>query len=156
MKVIGLGVKRLMEFDKNKIDQKLVFMDTCLNKLRKLKSINKDEFVEDFTKVDSAKYLLQVGIEAMLDISSHLIARNRLGKPKDNKDHFQILADNGVIDIKDVLVYFNMAKFRNRIVHMYFNISDEMIYDIVQNNIVDFERFIASIVNTLGKSTDDL
>ncbi|MBK1809531.1 DUF86 domain-containing protein [Clostridium sp. YIM B02505] len=145
-----------MEFDKNKIDQKLVFMDTCLNKLRKLKSINKDEFVEDFTKVDSAKYLLQVGIEAMLDISSHLIARNRLGKPKDNKDHFQILADNGVIDIKDVLVYFNMAKFRNRIVHMYFNISDEMIYDIVQNNIVDFERFIASIVNTLGKSTDDL
>jgi uncharacterized protein YutE (UPF0331/DUF86 family) len=49
-----------------------------------------------------------------------------------------------------------MAKFRNRIVHMYFNISDEMIYDIVQNNIVDFERFIASIVNTLRKSADDL
>ncbi|WP_238475836.1 type VII toxin-antitoxin system HepT family RNase toxin [Clostridium manihotivorum] len=92
----------------------------------------------------------------MLDVSSHLIARNRWGKPKDNKEHFQILADNGIIDDNDVLVYFNMAKFRNRIVHMYFNISDEMIYDIVQNNIVDFERFISSIVNTLGKSTDDL
>ncbi|GFZ30118.1 hypothetical protein CSC2_06440 [Clostridium zeae] len=145
-----------MEFDKNKIDQKLVFMNTCLNKLRKLQSINKDEFIDDFTKVDSAKYLLQVSIEAMLDISSHLIARNRWGKPKDNKDHFQILADNGVIDIKDVAVYFNMAKFRNRIVHMYFNISDEMIYDIVQNNIVDFERFIGCIANTLGNSTADL
>ncbi|HBJ1646276.1 DUF86 domain-containing protein [Clostridium botulinum] len=138
-----------MEFDKNKIDQKLLFMDTCLNKLKKLRTLDKNIFIDDFTKVDSAKYLLQVSIEAMLDISSHLIARNRWGRPKDNKEHFQMLFDNGIIDEKDVLIYFNMAKFRNRIVHMYFNISDEMIYDIVQNNIDDFERFIANIAKVI-------
>lgn len=65
----------IVEFDKNKIDQKLLFMGTCLNKLKKLRTIDKDEFIDDFTKVDSAKYLLQVSREAMLDISSHLIAR---------------------------------------------------------------------------------
>ena len=93
-----------MEFDKNKIDQKLLFMDTCLKKLKKLRAFDKDAFINDFTKVDSAKYLLQVSIEAMLDISSHLIARNRWGKPKDNKEHFQILFDNGIIDNKlDIL-----------------------------------------------------
>ena len=48
-----------MEFDKNKIDQKLLFMDTCLNKLKKLRTFDKDVFIDDFTKVDSAKYLLQ-------------------------------------------------------------------------------------------------
>lgn len=138
-----------MEFDKNKIDQKLLFMNTCLNKLRKLRTFDKDTFIDDFTKVDSAKYLLQVSIEGMLDIASHLIARNRWGKPKDNKEHFQILSDNRIIDSKDVTVYFNMARFRNRIVHMYFNISDEMIYDIVQNNLDDFERFIGNIVRVL-------
>lgn len=138
-----------MEFDKNKIDQKLLFMNTCLNKLRKLRIFDKNTFIDDFTKVDSAKYLLQVSIEGMLDIASHLIARNRLGKPKDNKEHFQILSDNGIIDSKDVTVYFNMARFRNRIVHMYFNISDEMIYDIVQNNLDDFERFIGNIVRVI-------
>ena len=115
-----------MEFDKNKIDQKLLFMDTCLNKLKKLRAFDKDVFLDDFTKVDSAKYLLQV-----------------------SKEHFQILFDNGIIDNKDVSIYFNMAKFRNRIVHMYFNISDEMIYDIVQNNINDFERFIANIARVI-------
>ncbi|NFT93772.1 DUF86 domain-containing protein [Clostridium botulinum] len=138
-----------MEFDKNKIDQKLLFMDTCLNKLKKLRTLDKNIFIDDFTKVDSAKYLLQVSIEAMLDISSHLIARNRWGRPKENKEHFQILFDNKIIDEKDVLIYFNMAKFRNRIVHMYFNISDEMIYDIVQNNIDDFERFIGNIARVI-------
>lgn len=79
-----------MKFDKNKIDQKLLFIDTCLNKLKKLRAFDKDVFIDDFTKIDSAKYLLQVSIEAMLDISSHLIARNRWGKPKDNKEHFKI------------------------------------------------------------------
>lgn len=138
-----------MEFDRNKIDEKLLFMTTCLNKLKKLKQIEKDTFIDDFTKVDSSKYLLQVSIEAMLDISSHLIARNRWGKPKDNKEHFQLLCDNGIIDSKDVVIYFNMAKFRNRIVHMYFNISDEMIYDIVQNNLDDFERFIGNIARVI-------
>jgi hypothetical protein len=28
-----------MEFDKNKIDQKLLFMDTCLNKLKNMNYI---------------------------------------------------------------------------------------------------------------------
>lgn len=30
-----------MEFDKNKIDQKLLFMDTCLNKFKKLREFDK-------------------------------------------------------------------------------------------------------------------
>ncbi len=52
-----------MEFDKNKIDQKLLFMDTCLNKLKKLRAFDKDVFIDDFTKVDSAKYLLLILLE---------------------------------------------------------------------------------------------
>lgn len=50
---------------------------------------------------------------------------------------------------KGVNNYFNMAKFRNRIVHMYFNVSDEMIYEITQNNLEDFEEFIKFIVKLL-------
>ena len=46
--------------------------------------------------------------------------------------------------------YFLMAKFWNRIVHMYFNINDEMIYDITQNNLEDFERFISNILIILN------
>ncbi|WP_286674265.1 MULTISPECIES: HepT-like ribonuclease domain-containing protein [unclassified Clostridium] len=32
---------------------------------------------------------------------------------------------------------------------MYFDINDEMIYDIVQNNIDDFERFIGNIAKNI-------
>jgi uncharacterized protein YutE (UPF0331/DUF86 family) len=136
-----------MEYDKEKIEQKLLFMQGNITKLKKLKELHKDIFIEDFRNVDSAKYLLQVTIEAMLDIASHLIARNRWGKPEDNKAHFKILADNGILNDADIASYSNMAKFRNRIVHMYFQINDEMIYEIIQNNLVDFEVFIRDILH---------
>ncbi|WP_335617779.1 HepT-like ribonuclease domain-containing protein [Clostridium pasteurianum] len=42
-----------------------------------------------------------------------------------------------------------MDKFRNRIAHMYFNVSDEMIYEINQNNLEDFEVFINNIVKNI-------
>lgn len=137
-------------FDKDKIEQKVLFMESNISKLKKLRELDRKEFIDDFRNVDSAKYLLQVSIEAMIDISSHIIARNRWGTPVDNKDHFKILADKGIISSKDINVYFTIAKFRNRIVHMYFNVSDDMIYDIAQNNLSDFERFIKSILSKIN------
>ncbi|MBV7276704.1 DUF86 domain-containing protein [Clostridiaceae bacterium UIB06] len=136
--------------DLTKIKQKIMFMQGNIDKLRKLQNISKDIFIEDFRNVDSAKYLLQVTIEAMLDISNHIIARNRWGKPETNKESFEILASKDIIEKKYIDVYFSMAKFRNRIVHMYFNVNDEMIYDITQNNLEDFEAFIKAIVRNLS------
>ncbi|AKA70545.1 type VII toxin-antitoxin system HepT family RNase toxin [Clostridium scatologenes] len=136
--------------DLNKIKQKIMFMQGNIDKLRRLQNISKDIFIEDFRNVDSAKYLLQVTIEAMLDISNHIIARNRLGKPETNKESFEILANKDIIEKKYIDVYFSMAKFRNRIVHMYFDVSDEMIYGITQNNLEDFEAFIKAIVRNLS------
>ncbi|UZQ50927.1 type VII toxin-antitoxin system HepT family RNase toxin [Clostridium kluyveri] len=90
--------------DLPKIKQKIIFMQSNLNKLKKLQKISKDIFIEDFRNVDSAKYLLQVTIEAMLDISNHIIARNRMGKPKTNKESFEILAKESIIDRKYVTI----------------------------------------------------
>ncbi|AGK95783.1 type VII toxin-antitoxin system HepT family RNase toxin [Clostridium pasteurianum] len=135
--------------DLPKIKQKIVFMQGNLDKLKKLQNISKDIFLKDFRNVDSAKYLLQVTIEAMLDISNHIIARNRWGKPETNKESFEILAGKNIIEEKYVDTYFSMAKFRNRIVHMYFNVSDEMIYEINQNNLEEFEVFVNNIVKNI-------
>ena len=114
----------VINYDLDKITQKLIFMGNNISKLENLKNQPQDEFLSDFRNVDSAKYLLQVTIEAMLDISNHIIARNQWGVPSSNKDIFQILSHKGIIDEVYVNTYFAMAKFRNRIVHMYMQIDD--------------------------------
>ncbi|WP_341466785.1 type VII toxin-antitoxin system HepT family RNase toxin [Clostridium fermenticellae] len=78
------------------------------------------------------------------------MARNRWGRPETNKESFKILAEHDIIEEKYVNSYFAMAKFRNRIVHMYFDVSDEMIYEITQNNLEDFEAFIKNIVKNIS------
>lgn len=135
--------------DFEKVKQKLMFMEKNIEKLKKISILSKDDFIKDFRNVDSGKYLLQVTIEAMLDISNHIIARNRWGKPDTNKECFEILEKHNLIDSKQINTYFNMAKFRNRVVHMYFDIDDNVIYELIQNNLIDFESFIKTIGQNL-------
>jgi uncharacterized protein YutE (UPF0331/DUF86 family) len=131
--------------DVEKIQQKIIFMQDSLHKLRQLQKISQDDFVEDFRNADSAKYLLQVTIEAMLDIANHIIARNRWGKPETNKQTFEILSQQEIISVEDINIFFSMTKFRNRIVHMYFTVDDQVIYEITQHNLEDFSRYIQLI-----------
>ena len=58
----------------------------------------------------------------------------------------------GVIDgpFADRLV--KMAKFRNRLVHLYWDLDKEMIYQFVQENLEDFKMFEKRVVEYLAKS----
>ena len=38
-----------------------------------------------------------------------------------------------------------MAKFRNLLVHLYWKVNDEKIYEILQYELVDFDEFIEQI-----------
>ncbi|CCJ33174.1 type VII toxin-antitoxin system HepT family RNase toxin [Caloramator australicus] len=135
----------ILNIDYDKVRNKLLFIQENLKKLEELRNFTKEEFLNDFRNVDSAKYLLQTSIEAMLDIANHIIARNRWGKVESNRDSFEILHQNRIIDKNDIETYFLMAKFRNRIVHMYIEVDNETIYNVLQNNLKDIKRFVDTI-----------
>lgn len=42
-----------------------------------------------------------------------------------------------------------MAKYRNRLVHFYAEVTFEELYKIIHENLVDFDVFLASIKNLL-------
>ncbi len=42
-----------------------------------------------------------------------------------------------------------MAKFRNRLVHIYWEINDKQIYQILQTNLDDFKKLLDSIAGFL-------
>ncbi len=44
----------------------------------------------------------------------------------------------------------NMAKFRNRLVHLYWEVDDQQLYEILQNRLVDFKKFLDSLASFLG------
>jgi uncharacterized protein YutE (UPF0331/DUF86 family) len=136
-----------MKIDKERLENKIYYIRSNLKKLKELREISKDEFLEDYRNCDSAKYNLQISIEALIDIGNHIISRENYGIPKTNADTFRILAKENIISKERLKSYIAMTKFRNMVVHLYEEIDENEIYDIIQNNLDDFEYFIKDIFN---------
>lgn len=135
-----------MIIDENIITDKIQFIKKNLNKLERLAEMNKKEFLKDYRNYDTAKYNLQSTIEAMLDITNHIISRKELGNPETNAEAFRILEEKDIIDKELMSTFIQMAKFRNRVVHLYDDIDDEQIYEIINNNLEDYRSFINIII----------
>lgn len=135
----------MAEIDKRRVMEKIRIIQECLNKLRTLSQLSVDEFTSDFKNFDSAKYNLQIAIEAMIDIGNHIISRKGLGTPKTYRDTFEALHKGNIIPREDLATYKLMVRFRNRIVHFYDEIDDREVYKILQNNLGDFSSFIEHV-----------
>jgi uncharacterized protein YutE (UPF0331/DUF86 family) len=118
-----------------------------LRKLAILAELPEEVFLRDFTKVESAKHLLQVSIECCLDIAHHIVADKGYRTPTDYYDTFVVLYENGILPEAFIPTLRQMVSFRNRLVHLYWDIDDAMVYRILQENLGDFETYIGYILD---------
>ncbi|MGB9663282.1 MAG: type VII toxin-antitoxin system HepT family RNase toxin [Moorellaceae bacterium] len=135
-----------MTVDKEKIRQKLQFMRQELRKLKKFQDMNFSQFETNSLYEAAATRMLQVTIEAMLDICAHLVAREGWGLPKTYVETIELVARHGLIPPELIDTYKAMARFRNRVVHLYDEVNSAEIWNIIQNHLEDFKPFIAGII----------
>ena len=121
-----------------------------VQKLNRLSSLKRKEFLSDFTKIESAKHLFQVSVECCIDVSNHIIASERFRPPKTYAESFEILGEQGIIANESLPTLRQMVQFRNRLVHLYWEVDAEVIYDILQRNLEDFEIFTKQILKYLS------
>ncbi len=132
-----------MAFDVEIIQARITVIEANLAKLEQIPQADLAEFRADFRNIEATKHLLQTAIEAMIDICSHCVARLRLQAPENGAQLLQTLADAGRLPSEHIPAYTQMIRFRNLVVHLYTNVDDNQIYDILQHHLDDFRRFIA-------------
>ena len=133
--------------DKERINHKIVLIENNLAKLQELSKLDENEFKSDFRNIESSKHLLQVSVECMIDICEHIVAKKRLGTPDTAAECIRMVFSSGYVSNINVETYITMTKFRNRIVHLYNDLDENEIYQILRNNLSDFSLFIKDIVN---------
>ena len=133
--------------DKDIIQRKLSFIDLKLKNLETLKRMERKDFLASFQAVDAAKYNLQVCIEALIDVSNHVVARERWGIPSTSAEAVKLIIQHGVLAKENELSLVQMVKFRNRIVHLYQEVDDSEIYRILQENLNDIKGFIQAVLS---------
>jgi hypothetical protein len=82
-------------------------------------------------------------------LASHVIAAERFRSPSDSADAFTVLVERGICppEMEDALRA--MARFRNRLVHVYWHIDDTLVAEYVQSRLTDFDRFTACVARLL-------
>ena len=120
-------------------------LDSYLDQLRQLAGFPRQELAGDMLRQGAAKYYLQVAVECCIDVTNHIIARQGFRAPESYADGFTVLAENGVIGQDFASTAHKMVRMRNRLVHLYWEVDADILYDVLQNNLDDFDRFRAYV-----------
>jgi uncharacterized protein YutE (UPF0331/DUF86 family) len=137
-------------YDQEKMVKLVSELRKSVGRLRELSKLTMDEFLDDPDKIGSAKYHFIVAIESAIDMCNHIISRNGFRVPEDYADTFSVMCEERAINQEFADELKNMAKFRNRLIHLYWQVDDNIIHEILQTRLGDFKMFLDSISSFLN------
>ena len=127
--------------DLYKITAKFEMLEQFLEILQGLSQKKIGDYLSDPVIIGSVRYYLQVSIECCLDVASHVISSERYRAPKDYADTFKVLEEEKIIPSILSNKLRQMAKFRNRLVHLYGEIDDRAVFNIARSDLTDIMEF---------------
>jgi len=125
--------------NKAKLDHLLTRLGSYIAILRDLAAVAPETFLGDRDKIGNAKYHFVIAIECAIDIANHIIASEGFRIPRDNGDSFAVLVENGIVPTELREPLMAMARFRNRLVHLYWEVDDVKVREYLETSLGDLE-----------------
>ena len=129
--------------DVDLIEKRLAFIGTCVTQLRTL--ARPESIATDVREERFVEHTLQLAIQAMVDVASHIVSDDQLGEPATNQALFDLLRGAGWIDDRQRVILRSMAGFRNVLVHEYVKVDLAVVRDILDNHLPDLEAFVRAV-----------
>ena len=118
--------------------------------LRDIRGLPLDDFgifAADRRNVWAAESCLRRSLEALFDLSRHILSKGfGLGVAEYKVIAVQLQAD-GVLPTEEAAILRILAGYRNRLVHYYNEISEEELYQVCSSQLGDVERVLTAIEN---------
>jgi len=143
----------ISELNVERIEKHLSLIQEYLGELRNFSLLSEEEFLSDNRNFAASESYLRKALESMFDIGRHILAKTYGSKELEYKKIAVELGKKGVIEDKNYAdtVLLKMAGYRNRLVHMYHEVSNTELYGIIKNHLADIDRFIEEIAAFLTK-----
>lgn len=139
--------------DPEVIASRLSKIKESLELLEPLANIPLTDFVKGPDHFLKAERLIEITIQTMIDIGTHVISANSLRKPKDYHEVFDILAENQIIPQPLLGPLHAMVGLRNILIHEYFTINRQTLHKIIREDLGDVKTFIKVIASLLQAMT---
>ena len=119
--------------------------------LKRKRALRREEFLGDQESQLSVERALQLAIQIVIDIASHILATMSNVTPQDYSDAIVKLAQVGVIPTTFANKIASMPRFRNVLVHEYIDVDTSRVYRSLQEELDDFTEFARYINEWLDK-----
>jgi uncharacterized protein YutE (UPF0331/DUF86 family) len=120
------------------------------NELAGIAGKKQNEFINDRLLIAASERLFQLAIESCINIANKILSLEQFSKPvtppETYADIFRQLGKLGIVTKSFSEKLITMAKFRNRLVHIYWEIDANELYKYLSENLKDFQTFIDQIV----------
>ncbi len=120
-----------------------------LNQLDDIKKTPESDFIENSLLIAATERYLQLAIEACINIGNRILSLEQFNKPvrapESYSDIFVQLERIGILNKTLSESLINMAKFRNRLVHLYWDVDPVMLYNYLNDNLDDIHSFISHV-----------
>jgi uncharacterized protein YutE (UPF0331/DUF86 family) len=131
--------------DRPKLDQMLSNLREYAEALRTIATVPQQQFFANPDKIGNAKYHLIIAIECCIDIANHVIASENYRFPRDNADSLTVLVEQGILPANRNESLRAMAGFRNRLVHLYWEVDDTRVHEFLRDSLSDLDDFARAI-----------
>jgi uncharacterized protein YutE (UPF0331/DUF86 family) len=136
--------------DRERVLAKLDELHGYLGELRGLRLSSFDDFRR--TEIRRAcERLLQISIEAVIDVCHLVVAGMRLGLPAEEDDLFLKLQEAGILSSAMLGTLRRMKGFRNILVHEYGRIDERIVYEMATARVPDFDAFKQETLEALRR-----
>ncbi len=133
------------DFNLDRIRNIIGEINAAFTKLEKITVLSKEEFLDSPEKIDSAKYNLIVVMEGAIDICNHIAVKAGGHAPKSYADCFSILEELKLLSPGLSTKLKLMAKFRNLLVHLYWKVDNDRVYDIIKQDISTIGEYVKAV-----------
>ena len=128
------------------VRDRLGYAEECVDGLRGLPVSSSEEFLADRRNAWSADSLLRRGIEAIFDTARHLLAKGfGVGELEYRAIAREAVKRGLVTDAELGQRLFEIAGYRNRLVHHYEDVTPNELYAILTDDLGDLERAIQEL-----------
>lgn len=135
--------------EKDIIIKRLNGIQTELEAMRELAKLSIEQFQQE-KGFELGQYHLHRALEGVFNIGAHILSRIPGAQATKYREIAEKLGAHRIVDREFANTKLSeMADYRNRLVHFYAEINQEEIYKILQNDLGDFDIFLAAVKKVL-------
>ena len=131
------------------ITERVAWIREMLAAIRTLPLASCDAFTADRRNIAAAESYLRRGLEALMDLGRHLLAKGFGVAAAEYRDVPLRLKEVGILTKDDADRMGQMARYRNRMVHFYQEISTQELYHICAHQLDDVEHVTRALTSWL-------